>query len=86
MVKSPASAPSSDHVSVVPASTSEARNVLRAVMTWKFSSGLMLITPEPITGASLTLVRLIVTVMLSSVAVSALPAESLLSRTLTVTL
>ena len=36
--------------------------------------------------SSLTLVRLMVTAMLSSVAVLALPAASLLSRTLTVTL
>ena len=36
--------------------------------------------------SSLTLVRLMVTVMLSSMAVLALPAASLLSRTLTVTL
>ena len=41
--------------------------------------------PEPVAGASFTSVTLMVTVMVSSVAVSALPASFLLSRTDTVT-
>ena len=44
------------------------------------------VAPPVIVGTSLTFVRLMVTVMLSSVVVFALPAASLLSRTFTVTL
>ena len=78
----PSSAGSNDHVRVSDASTSVAEKVATAVL---FSGMLSVAGGDAITGASFTFVRLMVTVMKSSVTVFASPAASLLSRTFTVT-
>ena len=51
-----------------------------------FSETVLAAGPDATEGASFTFVRLIVTAMLSSMSVLALPAASLPSRTLTTTL
>ena len=74
---------STDQLRVVGASTSDAK---RRIVPLEFSGTLGVSKRFVIVGASLTFVRLMVTAMVSSTTVSALPAASLLSRTFTVTL